>query len=380
MTPGVIVGNENQAQRGKFFEHTVLLSVQISYRTNSFEHSSVSSFVGAQLKSWGARAMISVWHGLCIAIIALIGITCVIVFILARKKRWEWARMNEGLSLWHLSAPARYVPSPIFLLSWRLLVGLFFGGYLVYAVVRKGPSHFIFMTITTIALDALYFLVVAFISIYHYIAPPIRCPPSSSTSSSTFRTRVFVELVAGSFAVLFAMALFIDVILWGLLYPLALHRGDPPALIQDKYLNIGSYIMHGGNLVAFLVEFLLHRLPVVRVHVFSQCLYIITYVVVVWLVVAFSDLPFPYVIMNLDSPVAPLWYSSIVVLVLVTFFSVYGLYRLKKLFVRSCRASSQDNLFWSNSAYDDVNGLYDAPKNQSQPRSPLYSTESSPLL
>jgi len=138
------------------------------------------------------------------------------------------------------------------------------------------------------------------------------------------KTKFFVVTMWVMFEVCATMVFLVDIVVWTLLLP-SLGEEDRGKLL----LNFSSYNVHGTNAVFMLVELLLNRFEFVFSHVLFVVGWALLYACWAWIYFDISGV-WIYFFVNTAQKTAPLWYLLLLVMHVLFFSLVYGLWRLKE--------------------------------------------------
>ncbi|KAF5204655.1 transmembrane protein [Thalictrum thalictroides] len=252
---------------------------------------------------------------------------------------------------------------PAWLLAFRIFGFLMLLGMLITDVVVDGFGIFFFYTQWTFALVTIYFGLGSLLSIYGcrqyfikvdgngmaldteqgtYVAPTY--DENGNTCNIDPKKYVllqhnrqyYVRQTAGNwghvFQVLFQMnagaVIITDCVFWFIIYPFL--------TTTDHSLTALKIVTHSVNAIFLIGDTVLNCLEFPWFRMAYFILWTATFVIFQWVVHAFVSIEWPYPILELSSPYAPLWYLMVALMHLPSYGFFYLLIKLKGYFLSRC--------------------------------------------
>jgi len=199
---------------------------------------------------------------------------------------------------------------PIGLFCLRMLALGFAGGTMVYALANGQELYF--YTLWNYGLLCFYFLLHAFIFPLHYFGILAKNPEVEY---------VFSQAATIVFETVMSMCLLVDTVYWGLLYGVA----PNPSLISYTTVT-----MHAMNFPIMIIEMSLNSLHFRPFDVFFVLAWGMSWMFFQWIYESQTGL-WIYYFTNVGISFSTLWYIGLFAYHIVTFYILFGFYKLKML-------------------------------------------------
>lgn len=240
----------------------------------------------------------------------------IVTTIVASRKGWfHWERCTEH------SLGVSTVSHPAVLLFTRFISFVFCLTILIIilADAPKGQG-FRFYTVWNFTLVVVYF--------FFALAQSIRAYFHNFVLSEVAKQSFFDRATYILFQVCISMSFLVDVVLWSILYPNAVHSDDEDCCYQ--YTNFFSITVHGINLALMLVDLFLNRVTFVHSHIVFIIYWLLAYGAFEWIYVAKTGDDPVYFFMDTSKKVAPAWYIGMFALHVLFYYVAFGLTHLRR--------------------------------------------------
>ncbi|KAL6072425.1 hypothetical protein QOT17_005558 [Balamuthia mandrillaris] len=244
-------------------------------------------------------------------------VTLLLFVFLYLAYRWAWFR-------WHCARPHLVTRSPHvhhrLLLAFRLVSFGYCFGVLLYATIQKEGENFKFYTTWNYASLVTFFALATAHSIQ--MLGREDCPRGPPT--------LLGRAVWVLFQLNITMVFVVDVILWGVLYPMAKKSDFSKGQSESDILGFVSYNVHGTNCLFMLAELCLNHMRVVPGHSLFLVSQSLIYAFVQWTIKgADPSYVYPYPFLDTSKSTASFWYLGMLALHLLFFLMVFGLAKLR---------------------------------------------------
>ncbi|KAF9607288.1 hypothetical protein IFM89_033495 [Coptis chinensis] len=287
-----------------------------------------------------------------------------------RSKPEDASPRQQETTRWSLCAEEAWMPCvkgihPAWLLAYRVFAFLMLLSLIVTDVVLDGFGVFFYYTQWTFALVTIYFGLGSLLSIYgcfqcnnkvggnhlsfdaeqgSYVAPTYEGNGNTCDIDKNICMRNIqqypVHPNAGNwdfiFQVLFQMnagaVILTDCVFWFIIYPFL--------TASDHSLTVLKIVTHSINAVFLLGDTALNslRFPWFRIAYFT--LWTAAFVIFQWVVHACVSIWWPYPILDLSSPFAPVWYLMVALMHFPCYGFYYLLVKIKGYFLSQCSPHS----------------------------------------
>lgn len=269
-----------------------------------------------------------------IVVVVVLFLIAIGLLVFAGRRGWtHWARCTPA------NLALSYVASPTVLLVYRLGIFTYCCSILIWLLARKeGEKGLLFYTVWNFTFLTVFFLLA---SVQSVSARMVGYDVSRNPS-----TRLLDRTTLIMFEIAMTIVFLVDVVLWGVLYPQAkhvAHRDDNPDACCQKFLNFGSYNVHGFNMIFMLGELFLNRIPIIPAHVSFVIFWMLTYGIYSWIIRA-SGGRWVYFFLDTTKQDAPGWYLGMAALHIVFFFFAFGLTKLKTRCFRNARDTEAEEI------------------------------------
>ncbi|OQR89787.1 hypothetical protein THRCLA_09581 [Thraustotheca clavata] len=205
-------------------------------------------------------------------------------------------------SVFSYSSPFAFYFHAIFRLSTLALYII----VLVKQFADYGITMISYYTIWNFILQMIYYI---WAIKYQYTTAQSRYEPVTTTKEILYLNMLF--------DVCFSNSILVDIVFWAFLY----YPG----------MSWYGYVEHGGNTIAFFVEFMCNHFLISRKSWFFTIFFAAIYSTFVWISYAtWLDHEWPYFFLSMDTPYAPLWHFGIFGGHVLTFGGAIGLSKLKE--------------------------------------------------
>jgi len=272
---------------------------------------------------------------LCCVLIALVAGSLFLLIDFGWKRGWtDWHYLSTRPQLLSTSPYVR----PLFLFLIRLFMFLYIISIIIYALYVKREVFFEYFTQWNFSLMCFYFLLGSYFSLRRMVNPDEE------------KLRGFVHVLAQIFWILFHMcfvlAFFIDLVVWGILFPWAMiydkqqsSAGDQVDIAADLFTII-SVSAHCINFFFIFIELVLNRLPFQTPFFLFLPMWASFYCIFQWLY-WYSGGRWVYPFMNLEKYTACIWYLCFVLFLLA--FHQLTVWVHSKFKAKHCEISYLDN-------------------------------------
>jgi len=243
------------------------------------------------------------------AFIFLVGSSSIAILVVGHRRKWidwDFIRLHKN-RLYDSSS----LGQPLFLLLIRVMFFLWCIAMVVVALIDKEDQYFWYFTLWSYSLLTVYFGLTSYYSIQERIRRrrgDESRPVDEEHSWGSFLGNFTWVL----YHISFAMVFYVDLVVWGVLFPYANDE------VREKVLNLESYASHGINLFQMMVEFLFNTIPFAFYHTTFGILLLCVYALSSWVIYASTNC-WVYPILDLHWTTAGIWYLSLFILVFVFF-------------------------------------------------------------
>jgi len=214
-----------------------------------------------------------------------------------------------------------YISSFILFLI-RLLFSLFSTAINIWALAIKGKVFFEYFTQWNFTVLMIFFWIMTYFSLRKVLR-----------KDETQRKINSAELAVGILAwAMYHMelvcALFIDIVVWGILFPWMTANDNKTGAnnVQNDLITPISISCHAVNFVMMLIEFILNRLPFSRYFCLFSIMWGCLYAIFQWIYYYSPNGRWVYPFMNLQKGPAVVWYVGFIVLLVLFHLGAYYIF------------------------------------------------------